>query len=225
MSVAQSFGICVPASIAARMIEVPSGTVMLLPSIVSVTVSADVERGVPKSISSTRDMAFPLLRGLKPHRRGAEIFPEMFQRAHDGVGGEAAERAERTEFHGVAEVFDHGSVVADPFAANDLVERLDAAGRSDPARRALAAGLDGAELHRKTRLFGHVDAVVEHDHAAMADQPVAARERFIVERRIEQFARKIGAKRTTDLHRAHRAARERAAADVIDEFAECDAEG
>ena len=51
MSVAQSFGICVPASIAARMIEVPSGTVMLLPSMVSVTIVSDFERGVPKSIS------------------------------------------------------------------------------------------------------------------------------------------------------------------------------
>ena len=51
MSVAQSFGICVPASIAARMIEVPSGTVTLLPSMVSVTIASDFERGVPKSIS------------------------------------------------------------------------------------------------------------------------------------------------------------------------------
>ncbi len=37
MSVAQSFGISIPASIEARMIEVPSGTVTELPSIVSVT--------------------------------------------------------------------------------------------------------------------------------------------------------------------------------------------
>ena len=51
MSVAQSFGICVPASMAARMIEVPSGTVMLWPSMVSVTIVSDFERGVPKSIS------------------------------------------------------------------------------------------------------------------------------------------------------------------------------
>ena len=51
MSVAQSFGICVPASMAARMIEVPSGTVTLLPSMVSVTIVSDFERGVPKSIS------------------------------------------------------------------------------------------------------------------------------------------------------------------------------
>ena len=45
MSVAQSFGICVPASIAARMIEVPSGTVTLWPSMVSVTVFSAFERG------------------------------------------------------------------------------------------------------------------------------------------------------------------------------------
>ena len=35
------FGICVPASIAARMIEVPSGTVTLWPSMVSVTIFSD----------------------------------------------------------------------------------------------------------------------------------------------------------------------------------------
>ena len=45
MSVAHSFGICVPASIAARMIEVPSGTVIWLPSMVSVTIVSDLERG------------------------------------------------------------------------------------------------------------------------------------------------------------------------------------
>ncbi|MGY4309790.1 hypothetical protein ACVIJ6_007033 [Bradyrhizobium sp. USDA 4369] len=47
MSVAHSFGICVPASMAARMIEVPAGTVMLWPSMVSVTIVSDLERGVP----------------------------------------------------------------------------------------------------------------------------------------------------------------------------------
>ncbi len=51
MSVAHSFGILVPTSIAARMIEVPSGTVTSRPSIVSVTVFSLLERGVPKSIS------------------------------------------------------------------------------------------------------------------------------------------------------------------------------
>ena len=61
MSVAQSFGICVPASIAARMIEVPSGTVTLLPSMVSVTIVSDLERGVPKSISWISDMAISFI--------------------------------------------------------------------------------------------------------------------------------------------------------------------
>ena len=47
LSVAHSFGICVPSSIAARMIDVPAGTVTLVPSIVSVTVFGDVDAGVP----------------------------------------------------------------------------------------------------------------------------------------------------------------------------------
>ena len=122
------------------------------------------------------------------------------------VGREAAERAERAEFHGVAEVFDHGEVFGGALAANDLVDGLDAAGRADPARRALAAGFDRAEFHREAGLLRHVDAVVEHDDAAMADQPVARRKGLIVERRVEQRAREVGAERAADLHRAHRAA-------------------
>ncbi len=47
MSVAQSFGISVPISMAARMIEVPSGTVTDWPSMVSVTVFSAFARGVP----------------------------------------------------------------------------------------------------------------------------------------------------------------------------------
>ena len=112
----------------------------------------------------------------------------------------------------------------DALAANDLVDGLDAARRADPARRALAAGFDRAEFHREARLLRHVDAVVEHDDAAMADQAVARGKGFIVERRVEQRAGEIGAERTADLHGAHRAAGKGAAADIVDEFAERDAE-
>jgi len=43
LSVAQSLGISVPISIAARMIDVPSGTLTLWPSIVSVTILSDFD--------------------------------------------------------------------------------------------------------------------------------------------------------------------------------------
>ena len=46
-SVAHSLGTCVPISMAARMIDVPSGTVTLVPSMVSVTVLVAREAGVP----------------------------------------------------------------------------------------------------------------------------------------------------------------------------------
>ena len=47
VSVAQSFGMRMPASIAARMIDVPAGTVTSWPSIVSVTCSVAALSGVP----------------------------------------------------------------------------------------------------------------------------------------------------------------------------------
>ena len=49
VSVAHSFGICVSASAAARMTEVPAGTVTVAPSISSVTASSDFAGGVPRS--------------------------------------------------------------------------------------------------------------------------------------------------------------------------------
>jgi hypothetical protein len=64
MSVAQSFGIFVPSVMAARMIEVPSGTLIGLPSTVSLTIFSALERGVPKSISWASAMAFSFIRRL-----------------------------------------------------------------------------------------------------------------------------------------------------------------
>src|SRR5579883_904396 len=224
MSVAHSFGICVPDTIAARMIDVPSGTVTRWPSMVSVTSFSDFEAGVPKSVSSTSDICVSsLFRSLQMLR--LEILGEVVECAHHGVGRETAQSTERAKLHGVAEVLDQREVIVDAFAAQDLVDGLRPAGRSDPARRAFAAGFDGAELEGKTRLLRHVDAVVEHHDAAMADQPVACGKGLIVERRVEQRAREIGAERTADLRRAHRAAGKRAAADIVDELAERNAEG
>src|SRR5260370_1287746 len=74
---------------------------------VSVIIVWDFERGVPKSVSWISDMAiFLLFRGLQARMCRDKVFPEMLQRAHDRVGGEAAQRAQRAELHGVAEVVD-----------------------------------------------------------------------------------------------------------------------
>ncbi len=49
LSVAHSFGTLTPAAAAARMIDVPAGTVTLMPSICSVTRFSLETSGVPKS--------------------------------------------------------------------------------------------------------------------------------------------------------------------------------
>jgi len=45
--VAQSFGICVPIIVAARMMDVPAGTVTAMPSMVSITLVSLGTSGVP----------------------------------------------------------------------------------------------------------------------------------------------------------------------------------
>src|SRR5262249_37739937 len=94
MSVAQSFGICLPSSVAARMMDVPSGTVTLTPSMVSVTVFSDLERGVPKSTSWISDIARASFSCFKALGRGAEILGEMGYRPEDGIRRKAAERTQ-----------------------------------------------------------------------------------------------------------------------------------
>ena len=94
----------------------------------------------------------------------------MRQCAEHGVGREAAECAERAEFHGVAEVFDKREVFGDPLAVDDLLDGLDATGRADPARRAFAAGFVRAEIEDvmdqlNTKELAHAITELETDDA------------------------------------------------------------
>ena len=70
---------------------------------------------------------------------------------------------------------------------------LDAAHRADPAGRALAATLHGAELHGETGHGPHVDRVVEHYDPGVTDQAFGGRQDLIVEGQIEAAGREIGA--------------------------------
>ena len=99
--------------------------------------------------------------------------------------------------------------------------------RVEPMRQGVHLPQDSMAQNSKAKraCFSMSTRVVEDDDAAVADQPVARGEGLVVERRVEERAREIGAERTADLHGAHRPAGRRAAADVVDELAERDAEG
>src|SRR5690606_36528120 len=99
----------------------------------------------------------------------------------------AAERAKRADDHRVAELAQQRQVAGLVLAAPNAIDDFDAARRADTARRALAARLDRAELHREARLLAHIHRVVEHDEAAMADHRADGRELFVVERRVEML--------------------------------------
>src|SRR5260370_41058434 len=99
----------------------------------SVIIVWDFERGVPKSVSWISDMAmFLLFRGLQARMCRDKVFPELLQRAHARVGGEAAPRAERAERHGGAEVLHHRDLLCHAAARADPLDGLDAAGRRSP---------------------------------------------------------------------------------------------
>src|SRR5689334_20947212 len=81
-----------------------------------------------------------------------EIFREVADRTLDRIRGQPAQGAERSVDHGVAEIVEQLQVLLAVLAGDDAVDHLDAAGRADPAGRALAAGFHGAELHGEARL-------------------------------------------------------------------------
>ena len=109
-------------------------------------------------------------------------------------------------------------------APADPVDQLRAANRANAARRALAAAFRRAEFKRETRHCAHVGVLIEHADPTVTDQRVSACIGFIVKRQIELAGRNIGSQWPADLHRLHRAARCRAAADRVYQLAQRDAE-
>src|ERR1700729_447346 len=192
LSVAQSFGIGLSIRAAAAITEVPGGTLTLRPSMVSVTVASPVRIGVPVSSSCNSAMADLLFR-RDAHGRLGEILAEMIERTQDWHGRKAAESAERTVGHHRAKVAQELDVLLAILARDDLVDGLDATGRPNSARRTLAATFLGAEFHCETGLARHVDAVVENDDPAVTKHGAGSGHRLIIERRIKERFRKIGA--------------------------------
>src|SRR5690606_29998962 len=161
-----------------------------------------------------------LLFGGYGGRRRLEVFGEMRQRAHDRIGGEASQRAKRPELHRIAEIGYQIDLLLRRDAGSQSVQHFHAPLRADTAGRALAAALDGAEFHGEARLPEHVSAVVEDDDARMTDQPILCREGPVVEGRIEQRPREVGAKRAADLHGLDWSAGSRSSADLVDDLAQ-----
>src|SRR5688572_13629139 len=194
-SVAQSFGMWASASAAARMIEVPAGTVTLAPSISSVTESADFVGGVPRSRWSIEYT-------LASSRPRPEVLREVLHGALHGEGGHAPEAAQGRIQHRIAELLDQHELAFTVLPAADGSQGLRPADRADPAGRALAAGFDCAEFHRVTRHLQHVHGVVECDDAAVPEQGADRGKGFVFERRVELRGGQVGAERPADLYRA-----------------------
>ena len=104
------------------------------------------------------------------------------------------------------------------------VDHFDAALRADSTGRAFAAGFDCAEFHCEACLFGHVDVVVKGDDAAVAEHCVDHGEGFVIDGCIELRFRQVGTKWPANRHGADWATTPRAAAKVVKQLAQRDAE-
>ena len=128
----------------------------------------------------------------------------MANRALHGKRNQSAESAERTIRHHFAKIVEQFQILRAILIGDDLIDYLDAARGPDAAGRALAAAFDGAKFHGEARLMREIDRIVENDHAAVAEHALLFSEGFVIERRIEERFRKIGAERPAHLHGSQR---------------------
>src|SRR6202042_3222446 len=95
-------------------------------------------------------------------RPDLKVLPEVLQYALYRERRHAAKSTQGPLNHGLTQVLQKAKVTLPLYARNDAIDDLHAAGRTDPARRALAAGLDRAELHGITRHLRHIYRVVKN---------------------------------------------------------------
>src|SRR5690606_12241195 len=131
LSVAHSLGMLVPIRAAARITEVPAGTVTSTPSISSVTMTSDSLAGVPKSgrlisvmfIMNSFARKVGLANGLGcllGRCFVAEVLREVVQRRQHGVGRHAAHRTQGPVQHQVTQVAQQVNLLRPVFVGNDL---------------------------------------------------------------------------------------------------------
>ena len=154
-----------------------------------------------------------------------EIFRKMLQRAAHRIRRQPAHA--RTASRTASSRTDPSSSDDVPVALDagaDAVDHFDAARRADPARRALAAGFDRAELHRVARLFEPCRPCRRTRRCRRGRPsrrpPRTPRSR----RRVELRFGHVRAERPADLDRADRAAGAGAAAVVVQQLAQRHAE-
>src|ERR1700674_1303338 len=123
-SVAQSLGIFTSESAAARITEVPAGTVTSWPSMVRLTSSALSRFGVPKSLSTMDSMDGPCV----PSTGGAglpcwfnEILGKMVQGRDHRIGGQPPERAQRAVSQGFAQIAQNGLLLGRVFTGDEPI--------------------------------------------------------------------------------------------------------
>ncbi len=106
-------------------------------------------------------------------RRQTEVYREVLNGAQYRVRRHAAQSAERTCKHCVAQILEQRGAgrglrgVLRLSRSDNAVHHFHSSYGPDPARRALPARLDGAELHRVSSHHRHVDGIVEDDDSAV----------------------------------------------------------
>ena len=219
-----------PASDAARMTDVPAGTITPMPSTVTCAVASPRTGGVPRSGVSRAGSSMSVMAGPLPWwapggpkssgkcssalRTGIGVSPPI---AHSDPFVIVVQRSSSS----TSWVRRTPSSVGGP----DAVDDLHPARRPDPARRALAARLLDAELHREAR----------HHARRPSCRPTRRRRRVRPSRRHPRTPRspsagrsasggQVRAERSAHLHRLHRPPGCRAAAEPVDELAQRDPE-
>ena len=149
---------------------------------------------------------------------------EMLQRAHHRVRRALSQTAQRRGVNLLAQQFQPFDVAVLAFAVADALQDFQHALGAHAAGRALAAGLVLGEFHEEAGDVHHAGLVVHDDQTAGTHHRARRRQRFVIDRAVEILRGQTAAHRAADLHGLEALAILDAAAHVVDDFAQGDAQ-
>ena len=150
---------------------------------------------------------------------------EISDCAENGVGKRGPKTAHGGIFYRCPQFFQELHVAFAPPSFSDSCQDLQQRIAAVAARAALPAGLVIGELNEELGDIDHAGVFIHHNHSAGTHHGAHFLQALVVNREIDVAIRDAAPRRTARLHRLELFAARDAAADVVDDLAQCDPHG
>ena len=150
---------------------------------------------------------------------------EIPQRGEHGIGGRLSQRAERTGFQVIAQLFQPVQIFHLRLPFCNLFQNLQHTPCSDPAGRTFSAGFVYCKLQEKLGNIHHTGVLIHNDQAAGTHHRTYGDQIIVVYGHIQMFRRNTSAGRASGLGRLELLPAGNASADLFHDLPQCSSHG